>query len=360
MDTESLIRRIAEFGPQTQEAYYSEAFSRNIGLFTEQEQQRLHEAKVAIPGMGGVGGVHLITLVRCGVGRFHVSDFDTYEPGNINRQFGASVPHFGRPKLEVMKELALGVNPFLEIKEFPEGIGPQNMDDFLDGVDVVLDGLDFFAFDVRRLLFLRAREKGIPVITAGPMGFSSALLVFLPHEGMGFDEYFDIRDGMADQEKYVSFAIGLAPRATHIKYVDFSRVDFDKKAGPSSVIGCQLCSGMAAMEAVRILLGKKGVKPAPYYMQFDAFRRKFRRGKLRWGNRHPKQRLKKLAFKLMVRKKGGAGSRDVPRRLRPAGLRGRCRRRWCVFSWRWAPGPHRLTTASLGCSPGTGRSFLSR
>jgi len=303
MTREELLTTITSYGLGTREAYEAQAFSRNIGLLTPPEQLRLSNATVAIPGMGGVGGNHLITLVRAGVGRFHLSDFDTFEPANVNRQFGASVPNFGRQKLEVMKEQALAINPYLEIQEFPEGIGPDNVDPFLEGVDVLLDGLDFFTFDTRRLIFNRARDKGVYVITAGPMGFSSAMLVFSPHEGMSFDEFFAVHDNMDTQQKLVSFAIGLAPSPTHFKYVDFSRVDFEAKAGPSTIMACQMCSGMAAMEAVRIILKRPGIKPAPHYFQFDAYRHKFKSGRLIFGNRHPKQRIKKLAFKLMVKKK---------------------------------------------------------
>jgi len=304
MSKEDLIAKLHdEYGLGNKGAYEAQAFSRNIGLLTPAEQLRLSNATVAIPGMGGVGGNHLMTLVRAGVGGFHLSDFDTFEPANVNRQFGASVPNFGRQKLEVMKEQALAVNPFLEIKEFPEGIGPNNVDLFLEGVDVLLDGLDFFTFDARRLIFNRAREKGVYVITAGPMGFSSAMLVFSPYKGMSFDEFFSVQDHMDIQKKLVSFAIGLAPSPTHFKYVDFSRVDFEAKAGPSTIMACQLCSGMAAMEAIRIILKRPGIKPVPHYFQFDAYRHKFRKGRLHLGNRHPKQRIKMLAFKFMVKKK---------------------------------------------------------
>jgi len=253
--------------------------------------------------MGGVGGVHLITMTRTGVGNFHIADFDTYEPANINRQFGARVPDFGRPKMQVMKEQALSVNPYLEITEFPEGISSSNIDDFLDGVQVVIDGLDFFAFDVRRLLFNRAREKGVYVITAGPMGFSSAMLIFSPHEGMSFDEYFNIVDGMESQDRYLSFALGLAPRATHIKYMDLSKVDLESKAGPSLNIACQVCSGMAATEALRIILNKGRIKPVPHFFQFDPYVQKYRKGKLLMGNRNPIQRIKMAVVKHILKKK---------------------------------------------------------
>lgn len=304
MDSGALRAVLKGLGIEAANQYREEAFSRNIGLLTKEEQAALAEARVAIPGMGGVGGVHFITLVRSGVGKFHVSDFDTFEPANINRQFGARVTTFGRSKLDVMVEMALEINPFLEIETFPEGISPENVDPFLEGVQVVLDGLDFFNFDIRRLVFNRAREKGAYVITAGPLGFSSAMLIFSPHEGMGFDEYFDVTDETPEEEKYMKFGMGLAPRGTHIRYMDLSRVDLKGKAGPSLNTACQVCTGMAATEALRILLKRGTPKPVPFFSQFDPYRRLFRKGKLRGGNRNPIQRTKMWIVKkfLLVRK----------------------------------------------------------
>lgn len=292
MQTESFLKKLQEYKIFSQKEYHSQAFSRNIGLFSEQEQERLATAKIAIPGMGGVGGVHFMTMVRTGIGRFNISDFDIYEPANVNRQFGARVPDFGRSKMEVMKEQALSVNPYIDINEFPHGINKDTVDEFLEGVDVVLDSLDFFAFDARRLLFNRAREKGVYVITAGPLGFSSAMLIFAPDKGMGFDEYFNIVKGMKSEEQYLAFALGLAPQATQFKYMDTSKLSFKSKKGPSLNIACQLCSAMAGTEVVRILLNRGGIKPVPYYFQFDPYAQKYCRGKLFMGNRNPLQRIK--------------------------------------------------------------------
>jgi molybdopterin/thiamine biosynthesis adenylyltransferase len=304
MNRESLLSKLKEYGLHTKEAYMAEAFSRNIGLLTRAEQQELADAKVAIPGMGGVGGIHLVTMVRTGVGRFHLADYDIFEPVNVNRQYGARIPDFGRSKLEVMVEEALSINPYLEIKQFPEGINSTNVDEFLEGVKVVLDGLDYFNFEARRLLFNRAREKGAYVVTAGPMGFSSAVLIFSPHEGLGFDEYFNLVEGMTPQDKYLSYGLGLAPRATHIRYMDLSRVDLDSKAGPSLAIACQVCSGMAAAEAIRIILKKGVVKSVPHFFQFDPYVQKYRKGKLLRGNRNPIQRVKmKIVHMLLQRNK---------------------------------------------------------
>ena len=317
MELDSLYKKIESFGITTKEGYFAEAFSRNIGLLTKQEQEKLARSKVAIPGMGGVGGVHLITMVRSGVGNFHIADFDTYEPANINRQFGARVPDFGRPKIEVMAEQALSINPYINITMFKQGISESNLDEFLDGVDVVIDGLDFFCFEIRRLLFKRAVEKGLHVITAGPMGFSGAMLIFSPG-GMGFDEYFNIRPGMPDQEKYLSFALGLSPKATHVKYMDLKKVSLDSKAGPSLNASCQICSGMAAAEALKVMLGKGKVKPAPHYFQYDPYLQVLKKGYLFMGNKNPVQKIKMKVVKFLLQRNKPGLREDAPERPSPA------------------------------------------
>ncbi|MDJ0720624.1 MAG: ThiF family adenylyltransferase [Desulfobacterales bacterium] len=289
---DDLHARIRQLGFQNRHHYLEVALGRNRGLVSTAEQERLLDARIAIPGLGGVGGSHLITLTRMGFGGFRLAEFDHFEPANVNRQYGARIEHFERPKLDAMVAEARQINPYLDLTLFPEGVSEQNVSAFLEGADIVVDGIDFFAFDVRRLIFNRAREMGIPVVTAGPVGFSTAMLVFMPDQGMTFDEYFDIRDDMPLEEKLLAFLIGLAPRAAQRDYIDPSRIDLYAQQGPSVAAACQLCASVAATEAVRIVLKRPGVRPAPAYFQYDPLVRKFHRGRLRAGNRHPWQRFK--------------------------------------------------------------------
>ena len=289
--SQQINKNLNKYHLTSREDYHHAAFSRNIGIFSETEQMRLANCKVAIPGMGGVGGNHLITLTRIGIGRFHLADFDVFEPANLNRQAGARLSSLGRPKLEVMKDDALDINPFLDLKLFPKGLLEDLIDEFLEGVDLVVDSLDFFCFEIRRKLFNRAKEKGIYVITAGPLGLSTAMLVFSP-DGMGFDDYFSVSDIQSEEEAALHFALGLAPRTTHTKYIDFSKVDLAEKRGPSTDIACKMAAALAATEAVRILLKKGNVEAVPHYVQLDPFTRQYVRGKLRWGNRGLLQKLK--------------------------------------------------------------------
>lgn len=271
---------------------YQRAFARHDGLISADEQERLRNSRVAIAGLGGVGGVHLVTLARLGIGRFRIADPDRFELPNFNRQYGAGMSTLGQSKAEVMAAHAREVNPELEIDVFPDGISAENIGEFLSGVDVFLDGLDFFSVDVRRMAFAAARKQGIWGITAGPIGFSTAWLAFSP-TGMSFDQYFDLHDSMERIDQLLAFAVGLSPRATQLPYIDFSKVNISSGAGPSAGLACQLCSGVAAMEVLKLLTGRGRVLAAPHYFQFDAYRHLFRQGKLRSGNRHPLQRLRR-------------------------------------------------------------------
>ena len=78
---------------------YSDAFSRNIGWVTQAEQARLRKSRIAIAGLGGVGGAHLLTLARLGIANFNISDFDDFDVHNLNRQAGAFMPYMGQPKI---------------------------------------------------------------------------------------------------------------------------------------------------------------------------------------------------------------------------------------------------------------------
>jgi molybdopterin/thiamine biosynthesis adenylyltransferase len=262
---------------------YEEAFARNIGWVTKAEQARLRGKRVAIAGGGGVGGVHLMTLARLGIGSFHIADFDSFDYVNFNRQVGANVSTLGQPKAAVMARMARDVNPELDIKIFDKGIDADNLPAFLDGVDLYVDGLDFFAFDIRQKTFALCAERGIPATTVAPLGMGAALLTFMPGK-MTFEEYF--RWGsLPEEDKAIRFVVGLAPAGLHRPYlVEPSAVNFAERRGPSTFMACQLCAGIAATEALKILLGRGDVLAAPHGMQFDAYRNRMARTWRPWGN----------------------------------------------------------------------------
>jgi molybdopterin/thiamine biosynthesis adenylyltransferase len=288
---------------ETKKFEYGRAFSRNIGWVTLAEQATLRSARVAIAGLGGVGGGHLLTLSRLGIGNFNISDFDEFDIHNLNRQAGAFMPFMGKPKLDTIAQLALDINPELNLRMFPEGIHPDNVDEFLKDVDIYVDGLDFFALPARRMVFAKCREKGIPALTAAPLGMGTAFLYFRP-DGMSFEDYFKV-EGFDQQEQYARFIAGLSPAMLNRDYlVAPDAVNFKEKRGPSTIMACDLCAGVMGASVLKVLLKRGSLKAAPWGMHFDAYHQKLKATWRPFGNSHPLQQLLLKFIRPILRGRG--------------------------------------------------------
>jgi hypothetical protein len=224
------------------------------------------------------------------VGHFRIADFDRFDVANFNRQVGAMTSTLDQPKAEVMARMARDINPEVEVEIFGEGVDESNLRAFLEGCDLYVDSLDFFAFDIRQRTFAMCAQLGVPATTAAPLGMGAAVLSFMPGQ-MTFEEYFQWGDH-DEVEKAIRFVVGLAPAGLHRPYLVVPEaVNFGERRGPSTFMACQLCAGIAATEALKILLGRGKVLAAPWGMQFDAYRNKLARTWRPGGNRNPLHRL---------------------------------------------------------------------
>ena len=228
--------------------------------------------------------------MRLGIGAFNIADMDTFDVVNFNRQAGASMSTVGQPKAEVMARMAKDINPELDIRIFDKGVDASNLDDFLSGVDLYVDGLDFFAFKARRDTFYACHRLGVPAVTAAPLGMGTAVLSFLPGH-MSFEEYFRL-EGCDEDEMAVRFLLGLSPAMLQRGYLaDPTRVDFNARRGPSTIAACQLCAGVTATEALKILLGRGKVLCAPWGFHLDAYSNRYIKTWRPGGNRNPIQQI---------------------------------------------------------------------
>jgi molybdopterin/thiamine biosynthesis adenylyltransferase len=269
---------------------YRAATSRNIGWVTDAEQARLRRARVAVAGLGGVGGAHALTLTRLGVGRFHLADFDRFEVHNFNRQAGAFISTLGVTKVDAVAKVVIDVNPEADVRRFDRGVTAENVDEFLRDVDIYVDGIDFFAIEARRMIFAACYERNIPAVTAAPLGMGVSLLVFQPGR-MSFEDYFRL-DGCSRQEQFARFIAGLSPAMLQRNYLAVPEaVDFQAQKGPSTVMACDLCAGVTGTTVLKLLLGRGPVRAAPWAMQFDAYRQKLSFTWRPFGNANPLQRL---------------------------------------------------------------------
>lgn len=282
---------------------YGSAFARNLGWLTRDEQEKLRGKRVAIAGLGGVGGSHLLALARLGIGRFNLAESDRFELGNFNRQVGATCATVGRAKLEVLVEMARNINPELSFRNFPDGVSAGNVDEFLRGVDVYVDGLDFFAFEARTVTFGACARLGVPATTAAPLGMGVALVNFLPGK-MTFEQYFGFA-GQSDSERALRLLLGLSPAMLQRSYlVDRTQVSFAQQRGPSTVIACELCAGVATAEVLKILLKRGPVLAAPWGLHFDAYRYVYKRTWRPMGYRNPVQRIARAIARRQLRDVG--------------------------------------------------------
>ncbi|GLY30458.1 alpha/beta fold hydrolase [Kineosporia sp. NBRC 101731] len=251
---------------------YARSFSRNQGILTGGEQERLGASTVAIAGLGGIGGNVAVMLARLGVGGFRLADFDRFELANINRQYGASTETVGRLKVEVIAEEIHRINPLARIEVFPEGFTDTTADGLFRGADVAIDAVDFYSITTHVALHQKTREHGLFTLMGSPIGFSACLQVFDP-EGMGLEEYCGIEPDMDPLEMQMRYACGIVPELAQIEYYDVSRpesnTDFSAGTGPSLSCACGLAASLVATETAILLLDRRHVRSIPHTTQFD-------------------------------------------------------------------------------------------
>ncbi|MBQ8416447.1 MAG: tRNA threonylcarbamoyladenosine dehydratase [Clostridia bacterium] len=144
---------------------YTEELSRTAMLLGEDAIERLKNARVAVFGIGGVGGYVCEALVRSGVGAIDLFDSDTVSLSNINRQIIALHSTVGKQKTEAMKERILDINPACRVTAHNVFYLPENADSFpLDPYDYIADAVDTVSAKIE--LAVRAKEAGVPLISA--------------------------------------------------------------------------------------------------------------------------------------------------------------------------------------------------
>ena len=140
-------------------------FSRTQLLLGENAMQELANKRVAVFGIGGVGGYACEALVRSGIGAFDLIDDDKVCLTNLNRQIIATRKTVGKYKTEVMKERMLEINPNVDVRIHNCFFLPENADKFpFDEYDYIIDAVDTVTAKIS--IIMKANELGIPVISS--------------------------------------------------------------------------------------------------------------------------------------------------------------------------------------------------
>lgn len=143
----------------------SEQFSRTEGLLGEEAVKHLHNCRVAVFGVGGVGGFTVEALARSGVGIIDIIDKDTVCESNLNRQIIALHSTIGRDKVDVMKERILEINPQAVVNAYKCFFLPETKNQFnFSQYDYVVDAVDTVTAKIE--LVMACKEAGVPIISS--------------------------------------------------------------------------------------------------------------------------------------------------------------------------------------------------
>ena len=157
-----------------------ERYHRNLGVISTSEQVKLLNSKVAIIGVGGLGGMVLELLVRVGVGEIIIVDKDFITDSNLNRQILTTEINLSAEKISVAIQRAKEINSDIKITGHPVFINLENIEKIINGVEVVVDALDNLTS--RFVLQKACRKLKIPLVHGAVAGFSGQLTTIFPQD----------------------------------------------------------------------------------------------------------------------------------------------------------------------------------
>ena len=143
----------------------SRFFSRTELLLGEEAMEKLKNSRVAVFGIGGVGGYIVEALARSGVGSLDIIDNDAVSPSNINRQIIATHKTIGMDKVDIAKERILDINPEATVRKYKKFFTPDTSAEFdFTQYDYVVDAIDTVTGKIE--LVMKAKEASVPIISS--------------------------------------------------------------------------------------------------------------------------------------------------------------------------------------------------
>ena len=210
--------------------FYWERVSRNIGPITYQEQETIRTSRVAVLGVGGLGGPLAENLVRAGCQNLIICDFDVFDESNLNRQ-NCTIEDIGKRKIDVMENFLRKIDPEVNIKKYFK-ISEGNINSVLKGVKVVALTLDDPATSI--FIARECRKRMIPMIESWGVPFLFTWW-FTPNSVdyencYGLDTYHYNYSELANMKKEVNFAVyqALLPKVFRMPGV---REKYDREPG---------------------------------------------------------------------------------------------------------------------------------
>lgn len=250
--------------------------SRNIGIWSADQQNVLANTSVAILGVG-LGSNVAELLVRTGFTKLVIADGDTVSETNLNRQLFTS-DDIGKKKTTALTERLKQINPNLELKVIDRYVETKDVGTVLEGVDIVVDTIDLSSVEVILRLHSTAAQKMIPVVFPINLGWKSIVTVFTP-ESQTLEEFMGLSSDVVGRAKANDFSFWAEFLGRYVP--DYGKEQFqsflEKAASmddwcpaPQLGITVGLTSSLVVATCVKIALGLE-VKAAPELSSIDLF-----------------------------------------------------------------------------------------
>lgn len=204
--------------------------SRFIG---DENVDLLHSKKVALIGLGAVGGFCLEALARSGIGRFSLADFDKISETNINRQILALHSTIGKSKAELAKERVLDIYPRAQIDAYDEFVCKNNHEKIFSDADIIIDCID--SLNPKIDLLEAAVKTGIPVISSmgAALRKDPSMIMCAPlKDTWGCPLARCVRSGLRKRGVDCSFMTIFSPERVNYKFIppeEDEQLEFDDK-----------------------------------------------------------------------------------------------------------------------------------
>lgn len=253
-------------------------YNRNYGFWNEAEQAALSSSKVAIAGVGGDGFQLGYKLAMNGVLNFSIADPEEFEVENSNRVFGATSSNNGRNKAEVFRDMVMDIRPNATIDLYSDGVTANNVEEFMHGADLLIDGSELRYLHIGTMLARTARKNITPNLFVMNIGFSGQATSFHPTRGKTFEDIMGIPKGapldeVAEMEVDFSRVLPYIPN-----YGDINTLNAVNEGAslPSISQGVDIASAIGSSEAFFHLVSSAGNKRrqptwAPKFRYMDAY-----------------------------------------------------------------------------------------
>jgi len=144
--------------------YNEEYFSRFTMMLTQEQKEKLFSSRVLVFGVGGVGSAVVHMLIRSGIQRIGIVDFDTIDTTNVNRQLVAFSDNIGKHKVDELEKQLKNINPNVQVDKYALKLSQETISQISFEYDYIVDCIDDLS--AKKLLIKLANEKNIPLLCA--------------------------------------------------------------------------------------------------------------------------------------------------------------------------------------------------